>query len=176
MISKILKTYAEKLNEFLSRYHSQPEGLAEVSAIGNNGGVCPNKIVVSLINPERETSGGHPQSTQVGMGGFTSGTVPLLLNLNIIMAAVYDSKKYSESLSVFSTALAFIQANPKIEIDKNIYTLELVSLSPHEHLNMWATMGNQYYPSVVCKLRKVVIDAGEIKRSGTTADNTIIQT
>ncbi len=93
MISRILKTYAEKLNEFLSRYHSQSEGLAEVGAIGSNGSVCPNKIVVSLINPERETSVGHPQSTQVGMGGFTSGTVPLLLNLNIIMAAVYDSKK-----------------------------------------------------------------------------------
>ncbi len=77
MISKILKTYAEKLNEFLSRYHSQPEGLAEVGAIGSNGSVCPNKIVVSLINPERETSGGHPQSMQVNSGGYTASPPPV---------------------------------------------------------------------------------------------------
>ncbi len=44
MVGRILKTYAERLNEFLLRYHSQPEGLAEVGLIGNNGEDCPNKM------------------------------------------------------------------------------------------------------------------------------------
>ncbi len=176
MVGRIMKTYAERLNEFLSRYHSQPEGLAEVGLIGNNGEGCPNKIVVSLLNLERETAGGMQQSMQVNSGGYTASPPPLQLNLNIMLAAVYEPKKYAESLSVFSSALAYIQAKPNIEIDKNKYTLELVSLSTLDLHNIWTTMGSQYYPSVVCKLRRVTVDANEIQKSGTTADNTIIQT
>lgn len=35
MIKKILTYYAERLDEYLSRLHHQPEGLAEVGFVGN---------------------------------------------------------------------------------------------------------------------------------------------
>ena len=56
MIRKILTTYAARLDEYLARSHRQPEGVAEVGLIGSAGEQCPNKLVVSLVNLEREAS------------------------------------------------------------------------------------------------------------------------
>ena len=58
MIRKILTYYAERLEEYLSRTHRRPEGLATVGMIGNSAEERPNKMVVSLLNVERETAGG----------------------------------------------------------------------------------------------------------------------
>ena len=56
MIRKILTYYAERLEEYLSRTHRRPEGLATVGMIGNSTEERPNKMVVSLLNVERETA------------------------------------------------------------------------------------------------------------------------
>lgn len=55
MIKRILTYYAEQLNEYLSRLHHQPEGLTVVGLIGSAGEECPNKVVISLVNLEKET-------------------------------------------------------------------------------------------------------------------------
>ena len=91
MIRKILTTYAARLDEYLARSHRQPEGVAEVGLIGSAGEQCPNKLVVSLINLEREASGdgGYMQRAATGYAGRRQ---PLLLNMHIMMAAVYEDK------------------------------------------------------------------------------------
>lgn len=58
MIRKILTYYAKRLDEYLSRTCHRPEGLATVGMIGNTTEERPNKMVVALLNVERETSGG----------------------------------------------------------------------------------------------------------------------
>ena len=57
MIRNILTYYAARLDEYLSRTRHQPEGLATVGLIGSAGEETPNKVVVSLVNLEREASG-----------------------------------------------------------------------------------------------------------------------
>jgi hypothetical protein len=94
----------------------------------------------------------------------------------VMFAAVFEEKQYTESLSIFSTALAFIQSNQRFSIDNVKYTLTLETVSMFDFHNIWTTMGGQYYPSVVCKLTGVIIDSNEIKSSGSTADNTVVQT
>ena len=67
MIRKILTTYAARLDEYLARSHRQPEGVAEVGLIGSAGEQCPNKLVVSLVNLEREAymkTNGMPKRCQ----------------------------------------------------------------------------------------------------------------
>ena len=85
MIRKILTTYAARLDEYLARSHRQLEGVAEVGLIGSAGEQCPNKLVVSLVNLEREASGPQPAmpadvSRCVPCAGFTDciGYVVLL--------------------------------------------------------------------------------------------------
>ena len=119
MIRKILTTYAARLDEYLARSHRQPEGVAEVGLIGSAGEQCPNKLVVSLVNLEREASGdgGYMQRAATGYAGRRQ---PLLLNMHIMMAAVYEDKRYAEALSVLSDALTFIQSLPWFEVGNSL--------------------------------------------------------
>lgn len=174
MIKKVLTYYAACMDEYLRRLHHQPEGMAEVGFIGNSTEMKPNKMFVSLISVERETAGGISAPIQREDKGYVRMTPPLLLNLNIMLAAVYDEKQYTESLSVLSDALKFVQSVSKFEVDGVGYTIEIVTLSSQELNNVWTTLGGQYYPSVMCRIRRLIIDAEEILFSGSVADQTII--
>jgi len=59
---------------------------------------------------------------------------PLLLNLDLMLAAVYDDRQYAQSLSVLNETLLFIQSHPFFELDGQRYTVELVMLSA-QHLD-----------------------------------------
>lgn len=169
MIKKILTYYTARLDEYLVRLHYQPEGVAEIGSIGNSTDERPCKIIISLLSIERETAGGISAPVQrTAEGGYTRQMPPLLLNLNLMLAAVYDEKRYAESLSVLSDTLKFIQAVPKFEVDGMNYTIEITTLSPQDLNNVWTTLGGRYYPSVMCKLRRLVIDTEVITGSGST--------
>ncbi|WP_294615734.1 Pvc16 family protein [uncultured Bacteroides sp.] len=64
------------------------------------------------------------------MEGYTRQTPPLLLNLNLMLAAVYDERRYAESLSILSDTLKFVQSVPKFEVEEMRYTVEIMTLSP----------------------------------------------
>jgi len=173
MIHKILKYYAERLDEYLARTHHQPEGLATVGLIGSMGNEKQGKMVVSLVNLEKEASGDAGMYAAYD-GGYTGKAAPLLLNMHIMLAAVYDEKRYADSLSMLSDTLSFIQSVPSFEVDGNRYTVEMVPMSTMDLHNIWTTMGGQYYPSVICKFRGVVIHARGIATSSSTAEETRI--
>lgn len=171
MIKTILTYYASQLEEYLMRFHHQPEGLATVGFIGNGSEERPNKMVVSLLNVERETTGGISVPVQRTPEGYTRMSPPLLLNLNVMLAAVYDERQYAESLSVLSDTLKFIQSAPRFEVDGVGYTIEIVNISTQDINNVWTLLGGQYYPSVVCKIRRLTIDADEITFGGKLSKN-----
>lgn len=123
MIKKILTYYAKRLDEYLSRLHHQPEGLATVGLIGSAGEECPNKVVISLVNLEKETSGDMTYMQRSG-NGFVGKGAPLMMNMHVMLAAVYDGKRYVESLSVLSETLAFIRSMPKFQVDGHAYTMD----------------------------------------------------
>ena len=175
MIKRILTYYAERLEEYLSRLHRQPEGLATVGLIGSAGEECPNKVVISLVNLEKETSGAMTYMQRSG-SGFVGKGAPLMMNMHVMLAAVYDGKRYGESLSVLSETLAFIRSTPKFQVDGYVYTMEIVPMSTMDLHNIWTTMGGQYYPSVICKLRGLAIDSSEIISSGSMAGETSVKT
>ena len=100
MIRKILTYYAERLEEYLSHFHRRPEGLATVGMIGNSAEERPNKMVVSLLNVERETAGGITAPVQrTADGGCARLQPPLLLNLNVMLAAVFDERQYHNGIT-----------------------------------------------------------------------------
>ena len=70
--------------------------------------------------------------------------------------------------SVLSDTLEFIQSMPRFETEGHRYTVELVPMSTMDLHNIWTTMGGQYHPSVICKVRGLVIDSGTLV-SGSTA-------
>ena len=58
MIRRILTYYAASLDDYLHHKFPQPEGIAEVGFIGSGASEKPCKLIVSLVNIERETAGG----------------------------------------------------------------------------------------------------------------------
>lgn len=166
MIQKILTYYATRLDEYLQKKYHQPEGIAEVGYIGNSTEEKPCKMIITLLSVERETAGGISGPVQKSTDGYARLSPLLLMNLNLILAAVYDEKRYAESLSVLSDTLRYVQATPSFELDGQVYTIEIMTLSSQDINNIWTTLGGQYYPSVVCKLRRLAIASGEITATG----------
>lgn len=175
MIRKILTTYATLLEEYLSRFHNRPGGLVTVGQIGNGTEEKPGKMVVSLLSVERETSGGISAPVQRTEEGYARMQPPLLLNLNVMLAAVFDERQYAESLSLLADTLRFIQSVPRFEVDGAWYTIEIVNLTLQDLNNMWTLLGGQYYPSVACKIRRLCIDGGQTAAGGTTADRPVVE-
>lgn len=176
MILKILSQYASRLEEYLQRIHHRPEGIAAVGMIGDASGETPNKLVISLLNVERETAGGISSAVQrTDGGGYVRSLPPLLVNLNVMMAAVFDERQYEESLSVLSDTLCFIQSTPRFSVNGVDYTIEVVSLSTQDMNNVWTLLGGHYYPSVVCKIRRLTIDGHSIVSGGRTSENTVVE-
>ena len=108
--------------------------------------------------------------------GVVGKGAPLMMNMHVMLAAVYAGKRYGESLSVLSETLAFIRSTPKFQVDGYVYTMEIVPMSTMDLHNIWTTMGGQYYPSVICKLRGLAIDSSEIISSGSMAGETSVKT
>lgn len=161
MIEQILTHYAESLDKYLARTHPQSEGLATVGMIGSVEDESPNKVVVSLLNLERETAGGISYARREG-NAFIGKVPPMMFNLYIMLAAVYDSKRYAESLAVLSEALHFIQSMPLFTLNGNTYSVEIETMSTRDLHNMWITMGGQYYPSVICRVRRLMVDSNTV--------------
>lgn len=169
MIKTILTSFAARLDEYLRKEFPRPEGVAEVGFISNGPEEKPCKLIVSLVNIERETAGGISAGISRSNSEYMRSYPPLLLNLDLMLAAVYDEKHYAESLSVLSETLFFIQSHPFFELDGQKYTVEIVTLSAQDINNFWTTLGGQYYPSVMCKLRRLTIDASEASSSSSIA-------
>ena len=164
--ANLLTYYAASLDEYLHHKFQQPEGMAEVGIIGSGASEKPCKLIVSLVNIERETAGGISAGISRNSSDYMRTFAPLLLNLDLMLAAVYDEKRYAESLSVLYESLLFIQSHPYFELDGQKYTVEIVTLSAQDINNIWTTLGGQYYPSVMCKLRRLAVDAEEAVSSG----------
>lgn len=167
MIRMVLINFAARLDEYLRRKFPQPEGVAEVGFIGNGSEERPCKLIISLVNIERETAGGISGGIHRNGSEYERNYPPLLLNLDLMLAAVYDERRYTESLSVLSETLTFMQSHPCFDLNGQRYTLEIVTLSVQDINNIWTTLGGQYYPSVMCKLRRLTINSEET--SGSTS-------
>lgn len=125
MIDKVLAYYVSRLDEYLRRSFPRPEGMAEVGAVGDPDCEKPCKVVVSVLSVERETAGDIAAPVQRSGERYTRTYPPLQLNVNLMLAAVYDEKRYAESLIVFSSMLDFLQATPCFECGERSYTMEV---------------------------------------------------
>lgn len=108
--------------------------------------------------------------------GFVGKGAPLMMNMHIMLAAVYENRRYAESLSVLSETLAFIQSMPRFNTGRESCTVEVVPMSTMDLHNIWTTMGGQYYPSVICKVRGLTIDPSSIVSGSVTTAGTDVNT
>lgn len=165
MISDVLSIITEKLNEFLNGYYDLPETLAVLGTPGEDeSGEGMNRILVSLLNVEREGAAGFAS----GYGGSESGPVGKRapawhVNLCFVVSAVFEDKRYRDGLEMLSVAVNFLQGQSVLIVSNRKFTIELMALSIQELTNVWSILGGRYYPSVVCKIRMLTFDNNEAR-------------
>ena len=164
MIGEMIECLAQQLEAHQQYKSLRPEGITKLSFVGKNLENTKNKLIISLFGVERETAGGVVPVRSRGLENVVQRNPPLYLNLNLIFAAVYDEDRYIEALNVLDATLQFLQTHTSFKFGNVTYTLEIMSPNSQELNNIWSTMGGQYYPSVLCKLRRVCFDAEEIQK------------
>jgi hypothetical protein len=169
MIDKAMSFIVGEINSLLSARFQTNEDLAVLSSLANPDGTLPpaieNKIVISLINVEREASANCSSwPMRGGPEGHGRVSPPLGLNLLVLVTASFGGN-YGEALKVLSNVMAFLQGKPMFNAQNSAafpaslekLSLELVNLSIHEVNNVWSILGAKYMPSIVYKVRMLVV-------------------
>lgn len=167
MIYTCLSHITNLLNEYLDSYYETMENQAEVGAVRSFSTVeIPNKIILSLINMERETGIGKAVSYRsAGDNQVVQNATSWFFNLTFLMAAVFDEKRYVESLEKLATSVAFLQQNSTIRLQNNFrFTIEPITLNMQELSNLWGIMGGHHYPAFFGRIRLISFDSDQIDR------------
>jgi hypothetical protein len=171
MIDLAIGQMAVQLNQYLGGLLNTAEDLVVVSNLqGPDGAPAPNvsnRIVLFLTSIERDTVTQRlPEQTVRGI----SGPGPLFLNLYVMAAANFTGNNYPEALKFLSLVIGFFHARPVLDhsncpdLDHGIekLILDIENTSPQAASNIWGVLGGRYLPSVLYRVRMVVIDGGAI--------------
>lgn len=175
MLYRSLVHITQLLNDYLKLRFGLTGDIAHLASPKESENMLPtNRIVLSMINIERETvSGISFNRQQVGSGQFKQSAPAWQLNVYILFVALFQDKQYEEGLQILSGVLAFIQKNHLIVLQESGITVSVdpVNLSFHELSNVWSICGGIYRPSIVCKLRALTIDENEISDMSAAISN-----
>jgi len=166
MIYKNLKLLAQQLNDYLKLNFRLKEDLVHLSAVKLQENSLPsNRVSISVIGLERETGAGITFNRKALSGAASGKTVPSWqVNVNVLIAVIFQEKQYEESLQVFSALTSFLQKNNVISMEETgtSFSLEPVNLSINELSNLWSICGENYYPSIYCRMRVITVDEQEV--------------
>jgi hypothetical protein len=169
MIDKTLTFILGEVNTLLSNRYRSAEDPAVLSSLSNPDGTVPpaieNKIVLSLINVEREAAAnGSSWPMRTEGNGFGRVSPPLGMNLLVMVTACFQTN-YAEGLKLLSSVVGLFQGKPSFSAQNTAafpqgmdkLSVEMVNLSLQEINNVWSVLGAKYMPSVAYKIRMLVI-------------------
>lgn len=165
MIHEVMNTLKCRLEEYITSMLDLPDSPVLIGRMSVAGEDEPGKLVLSVINIERETAMGVSASSRQGSSPNTlvRQLPPWYINMDILVASVFDSKLYAESLKMLSLAIGYFQSVSSVSYSEGRYfTIEMVTLNVQELTNVWSLFGGRYYPSMVCKIRMLAFDGNEI--------------
>lgn len=176
MLDTVLEFFKDELNTFIgARMGSDSVTVKLTRIVDENGKYAfpEESLGLSLVNIEEERvfKDQLPSHTLVN-GQHVLQQPELKLNLHALVAANF--KLYGEGLKFLSCVLTYFQAHaafspeqyPALDPRVGKLAVELQSLS-YEQLNqMWAYIGGKHLPSVVYRIRVVVVQDLELQGVG----------
>ncbi|MBV1873617.1 MAG: DUF4255 domain-containing protein [Gammaproteobacteria bacterium] len=173
MIKTALVFIRQHLDQYLKNKFMLDESVVVLNHLLDADGGLPkknkNKMVVTLINLDRETSKQYAGNQQRMQNGRMVKINPAInFNVDLLFTASFDD--YGEALKFLNATICFFQSNPSLnakstpDIPVNIKKLniEIENSSYAEIHNLWSAMGAKYQPSIICKIRHVSIQSDEI--------------
>lgn len=172
MINKALQFVKEILDQFLRNRYGLQESMVLVNRIIDNTGAVPsanaNKVVISLINIEKETlKQFYGRNQKMTDGNYADIHPSERYNLYLLISANYDD--YNETLKFLNASIRFFQVHPAVtaesysNIPKGIDKLEfeIEKITYHQMHSLWTAMGAHYQPSLIYKLRLISVQGEE---------------
>lgn len=172
MIYEVLSSLTEEINDYFKSKLKVNEQKIILSGLVNQDGTVAiqgeNKIVVTLVNIEKETAKSFTQK-----GALPSGNSAPVLNLNlyVLFSAYFSAINYHEALRFLSFIIGYFQQKSvfnrsnTVGLDDKIdkLTFEIVDLNSDSLSHLWAYIGAKYMPSVLYKIRMVTFDESVVR-------------
>lgn len=166
MIDKALTFLRDELNFYLKSKTKDNDDKVDLSAVVDPKGnvkIEAKTVGLSLINVEEErTFRTQLPVTKAVDGNIAFYNPDLKLNLYILLAANHNEHK--EALILLSYVIMFFQSHNVFDSNKypqlgdiNKLVVELNSLTFEQQNQLWASLGAKYMPSVVFKVRMLVV-------------------
>lgn len=173
MIQASLQFTISSLNQYLSNRFNLDEPIACLNGIVSADGSVPesnkNKLILSLINIEKETNTPFKNRVQKQFNGnFIQGHSSEKYNLSILLSANFDD--YMEALKFLNAGLLFFQTYPTIDkgnfasVPAGIEKLEfdMDKIDYHQLHSLWTSLGAKYQPSVIYKMWLITLESERI--------------
>ena len=183
MIDIALKTVRDDIQVFLNlkAQSGSLENKIILSPIADSGSnpMVENAISMSLMKIEEERiNTNHRRITEKREGCVAYYNPPIKLNLYILFAAQFND--YLESLKFISHTISFFQVKPVFTsnntptLDPSIGKLsfEIFDQSLQDLSYLWGMVGTSYIPSVLYKMRMLVIQEEQVVAKGLITSNT----
>jgi Pvc16 N-terminal domain len=184
VIDAALNFIAAEVNAHLLKRTGSELGAVAVGPIVDDRGSWvvtqdTTRLTLFQIDEERTLREQMPERTLVG-GREVVLPPPLRLNLVLLFAGRFQ--QYDQALRTLSQILAFFQARPVFTPTDcpgmppglERVAIDLLSYGPEQLNQMWACLGAKHLPSVVYRLRMVVLQ--DVEPIGTGLPITRIET
>ncbi|MEM9578142.1 MAG: DUF4255 domain-containing protein [Pseudomonadota bacterium] len=171
MIDQTLRLIADRLNAHLSALFSVSEELVAIGPLSDAEGrptaESRNRLTMFVTNIAQDTM---PRGAG-SRGPLSDGqNRPFHLDIYFMLASGHDPEIYDEGLKLISAALTYFQANtvmtprtaPDMPPGLSQLSIEIANLKAEEIGQLWGNLGGRYVPSVMFKVRSVMIDAGAV--------------
>jgi hypothetical protein len=172
MINKALQFTSDTLDQFLKNRFALDETRVIMNNLIDSDGRIPavnkNKVVISLINVERETTKAfNVRNHQLSNGSYVNINPAERFNLDILVSANFDD--YRETLKFLNAVVLFFQINTSLTVNSssaipkglNKLEFDIEKLTYQQMHSLWTAMGAKYQPSVIYKMRLLTIQGFE---------------
>ncbi len=166
MISSVVQTVANELNEFFKLKFGVSEERVIISNLVNQDGSASvkdeNRIILSLALIQEEKMGAYKASGSISPGGVK----PIAINLFLLFSASFNEKLNIDAMKFISAVIAFFQNKPVFNQQNSPglsegmekLSFEIFNMSIQEQSNLWSTIGAKYLPSILYKVRVITVD------------------
>jgi len=172
MISSALQFTCDVMAQFLKNRLGLDENKVLLNNLVEGNGSLPqgnqNKIIISLINIEKETARPYyNRNQQLSNEKFADNNLDQRYNLAILVSANFEN--YNESLKFLDEILLFFQINNFMDASNSSgfpgdiprLEFEIEKITYHQMHSLWTAMGAKYQPSVIYNMRLISIQGNE---------------
>jgi len=165
MISKTLQFTTLILDQFLKNRFGLAESKVVLNKLIEGNGTVPainsNKVVISLINIEKETAKPFYNRNQQLPAQSSTINPAERYDLEVLISSNFDD--YAEGLKFLDAVIVFFEinytfnSNSSSQIPSGLEKLEfeLIKNTSQELYQVWSSIGASYQPSVSYKLRLI---------------------